>query len=260
MLQGYTIHGMPQPEGHQTGKDIIDEFRNMLDQFIVVENALMQYRTEDSDATGAQAKNITMIGAILALIFGGGATIVMRRKLMGQLGADPSVLIAMTQSVSNGTLTARVKLEEVAQMSTTNVAVTLNHMAGTLQTNIERLQEQTEALKNNQEELLDYQHQIDGINSSQCVIQFQPDGVILSANAIFLDVMSYTEDEIRGQHHRLFVSEEEAKASSYVEFWQDLADGQEKRDGRVRAPQQRRTRGLAASHVYPHQGSERRGL
>ncbi len=229
VLQGYTIDGMSQPEGHQTGKDIIDEFRNKLDQFIVVENALMQYRTEDSDATGAQAKNIALFGAILALILGGGATIAMRRKLMGQLGADPSALIAMTKSITNGMLTARVELEEVAQMSTTNVAVTLNHMAGTLQANIETLQEQTEALKTYQEELLDYQHQIHGINNSQCVIQFQPDGTILTANAIFLDAMGYSADELRHQHHRIFVSEAESKSSSYREFWQDLAEGQERR-------------------------------
>ena len=229
VLQGNTIDGMPQPEGHQTGKNIIDKIRNRLAEFIVVEDALMQYRTEDSETASAAAENLAVFGAILALFFGGGATIVMRRRLMGQLGADPSALIAMSQSVAHGTLSTRVELEEATETSTINVAETLNHMAETLQTNIETLQDQTEALKSSQEELLDYQHQIQGINNSQSVIQFYPDGRILSANSIFLEVMGYREEEIYNQHHRMFVAEAEGASASYQQFWQDLAAGTEKR-------------------------------
>ena len=43
------------------------------------------------------------------------------------------------------------------------------------------------------------------INKSQAVIEFKLDGTIVTANRIFLDAMGYTLDEIKGQHHGMFV-------------------------------------------------------
>ncbi len=227
VLQGKTIDGIPQPDGKKSGKEIMDEIRMILDEFIMVENALMETRTKESTATGNAAKNIALFGSMLAFVLGGGAMIVMRRKLMGQLGADPSALIALSQDIAQGTFSARIEFQETSTTSTDNVATTLNHMAETLQENIEVLQERTEFLRSTQAQLLDFQHQIEGINNSQSVIQFLPDGTILSANPIFLDVMGYTMEEIRNQHHRMFVPEEVRNTASYQEFWQDLAAGKD---------------------------------
>jgi len=52
--------------------------------------------------------------------------------------------------------------------------------------------------------------QIEAIHRSQAVIEFDLDGMILDANDNFLNAVSYHLDEIRGQHHRLFVSAEQA--------------------------------------------------
>ena len=62
-------------------------------------------------------------------------------------------------------------------------------------------------------------------NRAQAVIEFAPDGTILDANENFLATTGYTLDEIRGQHHRLFVDPAEAASSAYRDFWSDLASG-----------------------------------
>lgn len=67
---------------------------------------------------------------------------------------------------------------------------------------------------------------VEAFSRSQAMIQFTPDGHILDANANFLGAMGYTLDEIKGQHHSLFVDPDYGNSREYVEFWQDLARGE----------------------------------
>ncbi|HED53932.1 MAG TPA: PAS domain S-box protein [Phycisphaerales bacterium] len=67
---------------------------------------------------------------------------------------------------------------------------------------------------------------IEAINRSQAVIEFNMDGTIITANDNFLETVGYTLDEIKGQHHRMFVDEETAASPEYAEFWRKLNDGQ----------------------------------
>lgn len=46
---------------------------------------------------------------------------------------------------------------------------------------------------------------IAALNRSQAVIEFELDGRILDANENFCRALGYSIDEIRGQHHSLFV-------------------------------------------------------
>ncbi|WP_426315412.1 methyl-accepting chemotaxis protein [Methylobacterium fujisawaense] len=73
---------------------------------------------------------------------------------------------------------------------------------------------------------LDLDGQIAALHRSQAVIAFDPDGVVLEANANFLDAMGYGLDEIRGQHHSLFVAADERAGEAYRGFWDRLAAGQ----------------------------------
>lgn len=58
------------------------------------------------------------------------------------------------------------------------------------------------------------------------VIEFTPDGRILSANDAFCKVMGYAQSEILGAHHRMFMCEGEADSPDYALFWQALAQGE----------------------------------
>ena len=51
------------------------------------------------------------------------------------------------------------------------------------------------------------------------VAEFDPNGFILTANENFLAVVGYDLDEIKGQHHRMFVGPAEAASKEYVAFW-----------------------------------------
>lgn len=72
----------------------------------------------------------------------------------------------------------------------------------------------------------DYAGQIDAINRSQCVIEFEMDGTIISANDNFLTMMGYDLNEIVGKHHSIFAESEFAASPEYKEFWNALARGE----------------------------------
>jgi methyl-accepting chemotaxis protein len=67
--------------------------------------------------------------------------------------------------------------------------------------------------------------QIAALNRSQAVIRFDLDGTIVDANDNFLSTMGYTLDEVRGRHHRMFMSADEADAPGYAAFWRALREG-----------------------------------
>jgi len=71
-----------------------------------------------------------------------------------------------------------------------------------------------------------YAGQIAAINRSQAMICFTLDGTITDANANFLSTMGYTLDEIRGHHHRMFMSPADAASPDYAAFWAALTAGQ----------------------------------
>lgn len=66
---------------------------------------------------------------------------------------------------------------------------------------------------------------MDAIGKSQAVIEFEPDGTIIRANSNFLSALGYTLDEIKDQHHSLFVDKEYAGSVAYKDFWARLGQG-----------------------------------
>lgn len=68
--------------------------------------------------------------------------------------------------------------------------------------------------------------QLNAIDKSQAVIEFNLDGTIITANQNFLNAMGYTLDEIRGRHHRMFVDPDYAQSKEYADFWAKLNRGE----------------------------------
>jgi methyl-accepting chemotaxis protein len=61
---------------------------------------------------------------------------------------------------------------------------------------------------------------------SQAIIEFDPDGTVLTANQNFLGAMGYALEEIEGRHHRMFVEPSHAASPEYEQFWARLRQGE----------------------------------
>ena len=64
------------------------------------------------------------------------------------------------------------------------------------------------------------------LNRSQAIIEFTLDGKIITANPNFLGAIGYSLEEIRGQHHSMFVDPAERNSAEYRAFWAKLASGE----------------------------------
>jgi methyl-accepting chemotaxis protein len=66
----------------------------------------------------------------------------------------------------------------------------------------------------------------DAVSRSQAVIEFNLDGIIITANQNFLGAMGYTLAEIEGKHHSMFVEPAYRESAEYKEFWEKLRRGE----------------------------------
>lgn len=64
------------------------------------------------------------------------------------------------------------------------------------------------------------------IDRSMAVIEFMPDGHILTANQNFLHTVGYSLEEIEGAHHRIFCGKTLSASPEYRAFWAQLNAGE----------------------------------
>jgi PAS domain S-box-containing protein len=78
-------------------------------------------------------------------------------------------------------------------------------------------------IKKQEQEL---KNRLNAINSSNAVIEFDLNGIILDANEKFQSVMGFSLEQIVGKHHRVFVTEKYENSNDYIEFWDSLKNGE----------------------------------
>ncbi|BCA29273.1 methyl-accepting chemotaxis protein [Metapseudomonas otitidis] len=86
------------------------------------------------------------------------------------------------------------------------------------------------------------------VDRSMAVIEFLPDGTIVSANENFLSAVGYRLEEVQGRHHRMFCDPAYANSAEYRRFWERLATGEFIRDRFRRRDKQGRELWLEASY------------
>ncbi|SES73957.1 methyl-accepting chemotaxis protein [Thorsellia anophelis] len=106
-----------------------------------------------------------------------------------------------------------------------------------------------------QVELEHKQALIAALDKSLAVIEFEPDGTIIEANLNFQHVMGYTNDELRGRHHKMFCTDQFYQENPT--FWKDLASGNIKTGLFLRIDKQQREIWLEATYnpIYDRDGN-----
>ncbi|WP_313590543.1 methyl-accepting chemotaxis protein [Agrobacterium cavarae] len=67
---------------------------------------------------------------------------------------------------------------------------------------------------------------LNALDLSFAVIEFDVDGNILKANKNFCDLMGYSQAELRGKHHSIFLDNDYARSADYKTFWNKLRGGE----------------------------------
>lgn len=93
----------------------------------------------------------------------------------------------------------------------------------------EEIRQQMEEMAATQEEMTragaEMKGVITAIDTSYLYVEFDINGNLLNANANFLKSLEYTNDEVKGKHHRTFLNKTSSSSAEYASFWTDLANG-----------------------------------
>ncbi len=97
----------------------------------------------------------------------------------------------------------------------------------------EEMRQNMEELQATQEEMQRSQAETDStlsaIHSSLAVADYSTEGALMKVNSNFLDLFGYTQDDVLGEHHRMFATKEDKTSEEYRQFWKDLASGYPKK-------------------------------
>ena len=74
-------------------------------------------------------------------------------------------------------------------------------------------------------EAADQKGQIEAINKTMAVIEFELDGTITYANQNLLDAMGYSEEDVLGNKHMMFCDQSLVESPEYRTFWDELRKG-----------------------------------
>jgi methyl-accepting chemotaxis protein len=72
----------------------------------------------------------------------------------------------------------------------------------------------------------EFESRLNAISLVQAVIEFTPAGEVITANELFLSVLGYKLEEVKGQHHRMFVEPAYLQSRDYQAFWEKLNRGE----------------------------------
>lgn len=220
-LAGYACTPQTMPKNqYKTGEGLIGQVVKTREP-LYFDNLYQSQVALDSSAGAVYA------GAIIVspLVFNNQAYGVIELLFLHEVPKKYSELIqrlcanvaAMLQSIIINTRTKR--LLEIS----TKQAEELRSSEEELRQNLEELEAiQDEVNRSNQE----FEERLKALDKSGLgLIEFDINGIILNANDTFLGLMGYTLEEIRGQHHRIFVGKNYANSEEYQLLWKQLREG-----------------------------------
>jgi methyl-accepting chemotaxis protein len=131
------------------------------------------------------------------------------RSEINAMGDDPTAIAGVTKKVAAGDFSTHIVL---ASGDTTSLLA-----------NVAQMQE---SLKEASIKALDSVARTEAINLVQAVIEFEMDGTVVTANDIFLNVVGYRLDEVKGKNHSMFVEPGYQQSAEYKHFWDALRRGE----------------------------------
>ena len=97
----------------------------------------------------------------------------------------------------------------------------------------EEMRQNMEELQATQEEMQRSQAETDStlsaIHTSQSVAEYTIEGSLTKVNSNYLELFGYTQDEVVGEHHRIFITKDDKNSDEYRQFWRDLSMGNPKK-------------------------------
>jgi PAS domain S-box-containing protein len=134
----------------------------------------------------------------------------------------------------------RIAESIASTISSVKINARTQRLLGESQQMTEEMRAQEEEMRQNMEELQATQEEMqrsqmesaaamEVMNNSTCMIDYDAEGNIINANSNFLKLFGYSMDEIKGEHHKIFLHRDERSTEAYRKFWKDISSGKSQR-------------------------------
>ena len=134
----------------------------------------------------------------------------------------------------------RIAESIASTISSVKVNARTQRLLGESQQMTEEMRAQEEEMRQNMEELQGTQEEMqrsqlessaamEVMNNSTCMIDYDAEGNVISANSNFLKLFGYSMDEIKGEHHKIFLHRDDRSTEAYRKFWKELSSGKSQR-------------------------------
>ena len=169
-------------------------------------NVLVRVACSEAFATANQLKTLCVSTFFISLIAVLAGSFLLARSISNVIQKT----VASMQAASNQDYDVRVE----------------SNLCSDLHTMTSSLNDMLDSLKNFAHQSADFEGKNIAIDRVMAIIEFNLDGTIIDANENFLNTVGYTIEEIRGQHHRMFVEPDYATGDEYKLFWERLNRGE----------------------------------
>lgn len=133
-----TLYDVANVVGQAKGKEHFDKFREQVAAFKEREESLMVTRMNSLRSDSAFVINTTVLGTVIAIIFGFALAAFFTKSIMRQLGGEPAYIEKIAKNVAAGDL--RANAEAMSRTGSIGVFATLQNMAENLQKKAEILE------------------------------------------------------------------------------------------------------------------------
>ncbi len=190
-----------------------NEAMPVLDSSLAAVAALVQLQEKSfeeahakASADNSAARTLIVVVCAAALVFGILLAVLLARSIVRPLGAA----VTVAEAIAAGRLDNSIEADGEDEPSRL----------------LQSLASMQNALRARDERDADSRSQIAAIGVSQAVISFDMDGKVLDANDNFLRAIGYSLNEIKGQHHSMFVDSSLRGGADYRLFWDKLGRGE----------------------------------
>ncbi len=139
VLRGLTEDGEPIPTYQKTGKQRMDEIREVIDEFVGVEEKLLAHRDSENRQVARAAQKVALFGVLLATLLAALVGVYLSGVITRQLGAEPGELRGVSEKVASGILSEKLALG--GNDGVESVAVHINRVIETLRYAAEKADE-----------------------------------------------------------------------------------------------------------------------
>lgn len=134
----------------------------------------------------------------------------------------------------------RIAESIASTISSVKINARTQRLLGESQQMTEEMRAQEEEMRQNMEELQATQEEMqrsqlestaamEVMNNSTCMIDYDAEGNIITANSNFLKLFGYSMDEIKGEHHKIFLHRDDRSTEAYRKFWKEISSGKSQR-------------------------------